>query len=758
MVNLLQLNLESATYTDENEDKKKYIIVPVVTLTQAEIDKFAKNEKRLEGRWKKFYKFVTKNFKIASDVKLSDDENEPLKDYDGDGQYVFTDLTSLTALDFNERDKYDIGFRYVEDDDSRYQEGDYVAHMFSDDFIKTMNLKDDVETVVSNIPFSHIQSSYEEVLEALNRESRQNEKSLHEQYRINKSKNFEENTGELEDVDDEDEQPEVDEPESNQATESESSESTEPPVETENTSSEQNVVQPVDEPVQDDYIDDYVDEGQANTLQSDLSELRNELYNVIDNLVPNIYLQDIDIDLQNKYNDSHNSAYVELENNVLENVKTIKKRELERLNDERQTIVDRLYRKASSLLYKKFTDIEKLYLYESEESEYHNEYMNIYNKKEQVLDSAEQQRVEKFAELTRRFEEDMERRARQAYEEEKSRIEREERHKVEDEANAFKDDIIANAEELFGSQINNLMSDIDISFESRKYGVVDNVLDSYQSDIDNDVTNFKQQLEDATEKVVNKHNESIKTLNEQIQDIEKDHIQNNTQFDEKVKLKVQERTQALAEENKDIKSEHERMLEELERLRESEKRNQATIDNLQLENQKKEERISVTEADAQFYRSRFEEHQQRQSVLGHNNNFNGNNGNFSNVVAPNSTNGEGNLIESVSTEKVDSKSLMDKLKSPLVSTMLAVSVISVGLFGASSFEHSQEAKADEQVSNTVSNINEFKKTNNPEYLSQGTTLTIRADNRLKPSKVKSVDSEKVLVESEDGKEYKLKKQ
>ena len=90
--------------------------------------------------------------------------------------------------------------------------------------------------------------------------------------------------------------------------------------------------------------------------------------------------------------------------------------------------------------------------------------------------------------------------------------------------------------------------------------------------------------------------------------------------------------------------------------------------------------------------------------------------------------------------------------------MLAVSVISVGLFGASSFEHSQEAKADEQVSNTVSNINEFKKTNNPEYLSQGTTLTIRADNRLKPSKVKSVDSEKVLVESEDGKEYKLKKQ
>src|SRR5699024_8006978 len=158
--------------------------------------------------------------------------------------------------------------------------------------------------------------------------------------------------------------------------------------------------------------------------------------------------------------------------------------------------------------------------------------------------------------------------------------------------------------------------------------------------------------------------------------------------------------------------------QELERLRESEKRNQATIDNLQLENQKKEERISVTEADAKFYRSRFEEHQQRQNVLGHNGGSGGN-GNFSDVVAPNQ-NGEGNLIESVLTEKDEIQSLKDKLKSPLVATMIVVSVTMVGLFGDSSFEHSKEVQADEQITHSIDNIILFKKTNSAKYLGNGT--------------------------------------
>ncbi|MCW0998213.1 hypothetical protein, partial [Streptococcus anginosus] len=90
---------------------------------------------------------------------------------------------------------------------------------------------------------------------------------------------------------------------------------------------------------------------------------------------------------------------------------------IERLKEERQSIVDRLYRQTSSSLYKKFTDAERLFNYESPESEYNNEYLNIKGMYDEVKDNIDAQREEKFAELTRKFEEYKERMARHAYEE-----------------------------------------------------------------------------------------------------------------------------------------------------------------------------------------------------------------------------------------------------------------------------------------------------------------------------------------------------
>src|SRR5699024_12701075 len=98
----------------------------------------------------------------------------------------------------------------------------------------------------------------------------------------------------------------------------------------------------------------------------------------------------------------------------------------------------------------------------------------------------------------------------------------------------------------------------------------------------------------------------------------------------------------------------------------------------------------------------------------------------------------------------EKQSLKDKLKSPLVATMIAVSVTTVGLFGASSFGHSKEAKADEQITHSIDNINQFKKTNSAKYPGNGTTLTIRADKRLKTSAVKAREGDRVNVEREAG--------
>src|SRR5699024_3594861 len=125
-----------------------------------------------------------------------------------------------------------------------------------------------------------------------------------------------------------------------------------------------------------------------------------------DNLVPTIYLDNFDIDLEFKNGGNENfTAFTELENLTINNVKKARTRTLERLQEERQSTVDRLFRQASSSLYRRFTDAERLFNYESPESEYHNEYLNIKNMYDEVQNSVERQREDEFAKLTRKFEE-----------------------------------------------------------------------------------------------------------------------------------------------------------------------------------------------------------------------------------------------------------------------------------------------------------------------------------------------------------------
>lgn len=738
MVNLVQLDLESITYTDEDEKKHDYTVIPVVTLTDDEIDKYSKSEKRLENRWVKFYKTISRKFKIGDDIELSDSEDDPLKDRIANDQYVFTDLTSLASLNFSERDNYNIGLRYIEENEDNKN----IAYMFSDDFtdklIEQLEL-DEVESITEDIPFSHIQTTHDKVFEMINLTSKQNIQASREDVGRTNREQYQENAQDDDEVDDnadehlddefDDDVDEVEQVDDNQQVETTSNEQP----------SEQGV-----EPMPNDNADE----------PSDIEKLQNDLYDTINNLVPRVYLNSLDMDLSYKNQDRDNQAYAELENVTIENIQKVKQRELERLNEERQATVDRLYRKASSSLYKRFTNIEKLFSYESEESEYHGEFLGIKEKFEQVTNSADTQRDNRFKELTRSFEEDMERRAKQAYEQEKARIEREERPLVEQRADEFRDDLIANAEHLYNGQIQNLLGDINVAFESRYYGIVDNVLDEYQSDIDGNVESFDKNKEKTTQKVMDEYNNGMNQLNETIREIEKDHVENNKHFDERVQLEVDEKTQALRNENKDIKREHESVQEELERLRRAEKENKATIENLRIENQHKENRLATQEKDADYYRTMYEQRQHRNHMLG--NNGDNNNGNFSNVVAPENNNGEGNLVKAVSVEKTKTN-IKDKLKSPLVATMIAVSVTSAGLLGVSSFENSNQAKAEENIHEVSNNIDEFKKTNDAKYLGKDTTLTIKADNRLKPSQVVSNDDDGVLVKSSDGHKYKLKK-
>lgn len=730
MANLVETDATHVRYKDENNEEHDYAIIAVVTLPDEEIEKSEGKERKLEKTWEKFYRNAYKDLEIVEDVRLVEDENDVLNDYEDD-QYLFVNFESLASLTERKRNSYSVGLRYAEEDEDLT----YQAKSFSSDFVESLEIEN-TETLDKGIPFEYIEESQDRAIKQLKILTKENER------RLNQEEDKESRIEKRQEKEDTEEF--VDETQTKQIDEED--------IELENQSENDEENDVVDSNQQQDEEDEYEEEYEE---VSKIEELQNDLYNTIDNLVPAIYFDNIDIDLEFKNKeDGEFSAFSELENLTINNVRKSKTRTLERLQEERQSTVDRLYRQTSSSLYKRFTDLERLINYESPESEYHNEFLNIKSMYDEVQNSIEKQREDKFAELTRKFEDYKERMAKHAYEEKKAKIEQEERVNVEREADEYKDTVIAESENIYENELARLDNDINATFESRSYGIVDEVLDQYQSEIDTHINSFRQNIEQSINQVLEKYNSDMKEVQNKIQEIQKDHIQNETEFDRRVETEVSRMTQSIREESKDISSENKSMKDELERLRRESKKKEAYIENLQLENQKKEDRLSISEKNEEHYKSRLMGNNQS---IGYDNR---DNTNFSNVVAPqigNSLNGDGNRDNVVATEKVVTP-LKYKLKQPLMIAMYVISIGSVGLLGASAYEHNQVEDNDNNAKSVLKNIDSFKDTNNAKYLGSDTTLTIRADDRLKPSQVVSDNRNGVQVKSNDGKTYTLSKE
>lgn len=748
MVNLIETDLTSVDYTDENNKKHIYFVVPIVTFSDEKIAKNTQTEKKADRFWLRASKIFSKKFSVIEDIQLAEDENDPLYDFEDD-QYVFVDLLSLSAIKTNERKDYNIGLRYVEEQEGGHT---YIAHPFSDDFFENLDVDDDVSSVNSDIPFSHLESVYHQCLKYFKNRSKENMGAIHERQNIEKreayiNSNDEEqsNTVENNNFDDIESDSNIIHEESVTEQNNEADDS----LQSDN-ASENNIAEFDNYSYEESDATDNEDEVEL----SEIEKLEEDLYSSIENMFPRIYLDNLGLDLEFKDNHHTNSTYDELEKLTINNIRKSKARAVERLEEQRQTLIRRLHLKTMNDLYQRFTEHEKIFNLASEESLYHNEYINIKEKRDEVINNAESRREDKFVELSRKLDEDIERRAKEAYAEEKARLEREQRPLVEEKADEFKDNLLASAEEIFNSQMESVNNDAVMTFESEVYGLVDNVLSDYDSEIGNAIKEFQEDAEKSTNEIINQYHQSMKEVQQQIQAIQKDHIQNETEFDKRVDFEVEKQTQSMREQNNQFKTENASLREELERLRKQNNRDSLTIENLQVENDKKNERIEIIERNERELKNQL---MNNQNSLGYGNGYN-NHSNFNNVVAPQLNSGEGNVPQNVvATDEKSVMPLKTKLKQPMMLALMAVSLGSVGLFGASSFENSQAQTQDNNVEHAIDNIDAFKSSNDAKHLTKDTTLTIRSNNRLKPTKVISSDKDNVRVKSNDGQTFTLKK-
>lgn len=786
MVKFTDLGLKEVNYTDKDNQKQKLTVIPVITLNENAFAKTKGNEKKEERIWKQFKNVCQNKIEHAEELTINhDDENEPFRKLE-DSQYYFTNLLSLTSLKENQRKDLNIGLRYLTED----KDGTIQVHVFSDEFISYL----DEDNVSENISFDALETTYENVVTALRNESKKNVSEIEERERVKK----------------EQEEAEARESERDRQVDApESSEDTPYQEETDVSDEYQD-----DETSQDVYDED--DEVAYEEPRTDIDELKDELFVAIDNLIPRTHLDEVNIDYDETQYDT-NARYSELETIALNAIAKYQNDKIALLETKREDVVNRIYQDAVNELWKQYLQNNKLLNYESDESEYHTEFKRIQDSYNRVINDAETQRQNEFNRQTKLFNERVEREAKQAYEETKARLEREERHLVEEDSYAYKDDLINNANDEYEQQLATLESDIQNVYETRKYEIVDKVVNGKQPEIKQHANTVESERKLTADEINDKHQKEMQKLKETIESFELEQLKQKQDFENKVSVEVDKITSDTQKENAELKHQLELLQEQQKATQARIKDNEETIKNHEIERRNDKTRIEMAEKEAKHYREKYEN--QIQSTF---NAYDQNIGrtrnyadamsqqpnavpqqqaksnyptNFSNVVAPNES-GVGNTSVKSETEKVSSQNIQSEAPrmiskqnpntydgrrevEPLdanlqyqrdvavgrniaIGSVMSAFLIGSGVVGASMYHEQQNNEHQEHLQKSLDKANEQNDMDEASHLKVGDKTTI--DTRKKDSDKQKLESAEVIdnshgniiVKTPDGKKWKLK--
>ena len=722
---------------------------------------------------------------------MSKDDKEPFKGLEED-QYYFTDPLHLSGLNINLRKELNIGLRYITVDETDSP----VVHVFSDDFIK----QTEAEKVTKDIDFDDLEPVYTKVVDTLKNLSKSNIAEIEEHERIKK----------------EEAEKEAREEELKKASEDEPSETSE--FVENDTYEDENVADEEYEEYEDDEVEDetFVETPPQNSIEA----LKDDLYEAIDNEVPRVHLSDdITIDYDDKaYTD--NETYSELEKVALDTVARAQNERVNLLEQKRIESINTLFRNATPILWQKYLDNNKLLNYESDDSEYHAEYSRILGKFKDVEKSANSQYEQEHARLTREFDKDKERRAQQAYEEAKARIEAEERHLVDEQADAFKENLLDDALEEYNQQIGALESDVNIVYNTRLHSIVDNVVEESRPDILKYADEIHSEREKTIEYINAKHDKEMQALKQEIMDLEKERTRVQGQFEDKLDLEINKRTETLKQAQSEAEKENESLANRLKALEEKyedaqikAKDYEERIKNQEIEKDHLNKRAENAEKDAELYRDKYENQVEKTFKAYDDNVMRSANysntvqppaqqhvqgvaqgskyGNFNQVVAPENEQGEGNLTNlEGSTEKVakphtvrpekapvvDGQSLMastadgqnkeirnqnNKGRNIVVGSFLGTTILGASVVGSTMYAEQQQDERMDKMQNSFENVQQYNQTDSAKHLSKGDKLTIDvgegSDKQLKPAEVIDNKGSNIIVKTPDGDKFKLDK-
>src|SRR5699024_5459165 len=283
-----------------------------------------------------------------------------------------------------------------------------------------------------------------------------------------------------------------------------------------------------------------VEENQPQSqIFDEIQYLRDELFVAIDNAIP--YVDFSNIVTENELlnlDEMSDDVFAEIKHVTAQMIATNRENRLAILDSKRNEYVQILYNELKNKVLERYTDTNNLLNYTSEYSDFFNEYQEITDKYKKSREQIENEHQDIFAKHEQAYNSERERIGEEARNKAIAEFDRENRGRTERMVTAEKDKRYEEVNDEYENQIESLRNDVNLEYDRRYYSIVDDIVNAYQSQIDDKSQLINETIRDVSEQTNNYTQQRIAEYEKRIQEISEQRFMNQKDLDNSKQVEI----------------------------------------------------------------------------------------------------------------------------------------------------------------------------------------------------------------------------
>ncbi|MFF0676828.1 hypothetical protein ACFYSI_12975 [Staphylococcus xylosus] len=354
----------------------------------------------------------------------------------------------------------------------------------------------------------------------------------------------------------------------------------------------------------------------------DLENLKQKLLDNLDYYIPQYNLEELDNDFENLELESED--YQRLHQATLNALNNKTEQANKKLDVLRNKAINNLYRDLTGDLAKRYFEIEALYNYTVEGSEFNNIYQQLNNNLSEAQKNINIQADEKEKIKKQKHEKDKEIYLNNLLKKESARYDDDNLPKIKEEVENFKETSNDDVDNRYEEQMDLLREDIDRTVTERMDRLVYNIINDYTPQLNIAIEQLNETMQEELDKISQDNRKDWENYKDQLKDIEAVRTKEQNSQQSKIDEEVSNRTKHYEEIKRKLE-ENERHVDMLQsnlrKEKESNVQKDYSLDSASVERQQLLERFDKKELEVKKLEEQLKEKQTQLHQLGSSTNY-----------------------------------------------------------------------------------------------------------------------------------------